>query len=148
MTQFYVPGEPIPQGSKRAYVNRRTNRAVVVEDNPRHRDWRARVALAARQAHQGPLIVGPVKLYLFFEFARPRSHYGTGRNSQFLRASAPQHKMSKPDLDKLIRAVCDSLTGIVWLDDCLVVQISARKHWSREPGVLIVVRSNDTAKGE
>jgi crossover junction endodeoxyribonuclease RusA len=35
----------------------------------------------------------------------------------------------KPDLDKVIRATCDALTGILYADDAQIVDTSARKHY-------------------
>jgi Holliday junction resolvase RusA-like endonuclease len=119
----------------------------MVEDNPRHADWRARVALAARQAHSGPPLTGALCVRLTFTFDRPRSHYGTGRNTGTIRPSAPQHKTTKPDLDKLVRAVCDSLTKIVWTDDAQVVRLIVDKRWTvglQQPGALIQVTPEHT----
>jgi Holliday junction resolvase RusA-like endonuclease len=62
-----------------------------------------------------------------FVLARPRSHYGTGRNADRLRATAPAWPCSRPDATKLLRAVEDALTGVVWRDDGQVVVQTARK---------------------
>ena len=42
-----------------------------------------------------------------------------------------------PDIDKLTRAVLDAMTGIVYLDDGQVTDLTARKEYGDEPGVLI-----------
>jgi len=39
------------------------------------------------------------------------------------------------DLDKLVRAVLDALTGIVWKDDAQVVALKATKVQGVTPGV-------------
>jgi crossover junction endodeoxyribonuclease RusA len=44
-----------------------------------------------------------------------------------------------PDLDKLIRAVLDALTGIVWVDDAQVCQCVAVKVYGDRPRVTIDV---------
>ena len=44
-----------------------------------------------------------------------------------------------PDLDKLIRAVLDSLSGIAYIDDSQVVEIIARKSYAEEPGLDISI---------
>jgi Holliday junction resolvase RusA-like endonuclease len=44
-----------------------------------------------------------------------------------------------PDLDKLVRAILDSLTGVVWRDDAQVVDIVARKVYAETPGVDIAI---------
>jgi crossover junction endodeoxyribonuclease RusA len=48
-----------------------------------------------------------------------------------------------PDLDKLIRAVGDSLSGLVYVDDSRIVSISAQKRYAdyRGPGAFILVNT-------
>jgi crossover junction endodeoxyribonuclease RusA len=48
-----------------------------------------------------------------------------------------------PDLDKLIRAVGDSLSGLVYVDDSRIVSINAHKRYAddRGPGALIRVNT-------
>jgi len=41
----------------------------------------------------------------------------------------PDH-LTTPDLDKLVRSVCDALKGICWSDDKLVGQIVAAKRYA------------------
>lgn len=45
----------------------------------------------------------------------------------------------KPDLDKLIRAVLDALTGIAYTDDSQVVRILAQKSYGSVEGVRVVM---------
>ena len=68
-----------------------------------------------------------VLVTLGFMFARPKSHYGTGANAREIKRSAPAYKSTRPDLDKLVRAVLDSLTGIVFVEDSQVAGLSAWK---------------------
>jgi crossover junction endodeoxyribonuclease RusA len=35
----------------------------------------------------------------------------------------------KPDVDKLLRAVCDALSGIAFIDDAQIVAIGGTKRW-------------------
>ena len=44
-----------------------------------------------------------------------------------------------PDLDKYIRACLDSLTGICYVDDSQIVDISSRKVYSDTPGADIKI---------
>jgi Holliday junction resolvase RusA-like endonuclease len=59
-----------------------------------------------------------------------------------VKASAPSHPVKPPDLDKLTRAIWDSLTSVVWVDDAQVIAATIRKQyierWQAE-GVLILV---------
>lgn len=48
----------------------------------------------------------------------------------------------KPDLDKLQRAVFDSLTGVCYHDDCQVISVQAQKLYADEehpPGVELTI---------
>lgn len=131
--RFTVPGEPIPQGSLKAFVVGR--RAHLTSDNPRTKAWRLRVAAFARAAHTGEPWDGPVKVRLVFTMPRPRGHYGTGRNAETVKASAPLWPSVRPDLDKCCRAIFDALSGVLWTDDALVVGLTATKVYGPTPGV-------------
>jgi crossover junction endodeoxyribonuclease RusA len=139
---FFVPGEPVPKGSGRAVTNRHTGKAHVIQDNrERQKPWASKISYAAAQA-MGPLtpFKGAIRLELYFVMPRPKSHFGTGKNADKLKASSPTHHTIKPDLDKLIRCVKDALTREVWLDDSQVVTIGyASKVYGDKPGVSIVV---------
>jgi hypothetical protein len=71
--------------------------------------------------HRPPLDC-PLVVDMVFTFARPKSHYRTGRNAHLLRDAAPPHPTGPPDLSKLARSTEDALTDAgVWRDDALVV---------------------------
>ena len=110
----------------------------MVEANKKLPHWRKTVKFAALEAMNNQpweKLDEPVKLVLTFFLPRPQS---------------PKHKQypaSKPDLDKLARAVNDALTEAgVWKDDSLVVELVARKLWTKhdekgepEPGCFIAI---------
>lgn len=129
---FTVYGTPAQMGSKKAFYSEKLGRAVITDDNSKQRkQWANAVSAAAADAMDGrELFVGPVRLVVRFYFARPQSHYGTGRNAGILKASAPQHHAQSPDLDKLIRALGDAMTGIVFRDDKQIWLIEARREWT------------------
>ncbi len=140
---FAVHGTPAPQGSKRAYVNRHTGRAAVVESSTRVRPWREAVkhaALDARVMAAATLdarpatlatLTGPVVVAITFYLPRPKSHYRTGRFAHLLRDNAPRNPAGKPDLDKLARSTLDGLSdAAVWADDAQVVSLSVAKAYA------------------
>ncbi len=73
------------------------------------------------------VIDGPVRLDVDFVFERPASHFGTGKNEGLIKSSAPVWKQSVPDRDKLLRAIGDALTKVVYRDDARIVDGNARK---------------------
>ncbi|HSW43504.1 MAG TPA: RusA family crossover junction endodeoxyribonuclease [Patescibacteria group bacterium] len=135
---FTVHGTPAPQGSKR-----HVGHGVMVESSKRLPAWRTLVTDAAWAARNGaPALEGPVHLDVAFGFRRPRSHYGTGRNAERLRPSAPPWPTGRNigDLSKLVRALEDSLTDAgVWRDDAQVVSINAKRFWWDGPGAEVRV---------
>ena len=121
---FFVPGVPAPGGSKKAFVNKRTGRAQIVDDCTRNKPWREAVAWAAREAYQGPLMLGPLALTVEFVMPRPKGHYKTcqGQPTGEVKLSAPRRPTTKPDATKLLRALEDALTGVLWHDDAQIVE--------------------------
>lgn len=154
MISFHVIGKPITQGSKQAFVPtdkagnpyRKNGRIVtsVVDDN---RDtllnWRNKIADAADKAIGGarPFYDKQVAVIVavLFLVKRPQAHYGTGRNSDKLKATAPQHPTTWRDVDKLKRAVCDAMSEIVYVDDSQVCLSIGKKCYSNEFGAAIWV---------
>ena len=136
---LWVPGHPRPGGSKTAFRTPK-GRKVVKEAGKHTPAWRSQVADLAAGAWEGPPVRDrPLSLSLEFVLPRPKKHFRTGQKAHLLRDDAPTFHCSKPDLTKLVRAVEDSLTGIVWHDDAQVVVQSAMKRYGDAPGVRIIV---------
>lgn len=147
-------GEVVGQGSK----TKLAHGAMVDSNAKRLRPWRDTVRIAAtdaiREMHpdaERPLFPRgtPVEVTMTFTMRRPRSHYGTGRNFQALKAGAPTHHVGFPDCDKAQRAILDALTAAgVWDDDRQAVICHGTRVYpgtSRDsldiPGALIRVRA-------
>jgi Holliday junction resolvase RusA-like endonuclease len=149
-----VIGKPQPQGSVKAFVPthkggapvRRPDGSIVVNltsDNPALKQWRDRVsdeALRAGAIEPTPGVAFEVDCIFLLE--RPKAHCGTGRNEGTVKLGAPAWPVVRPDVDKLLRAVLDALTGRVWADDAQVVVATAQKCYvspAETPRVVIVV---------
>ena len=125
-----VTGDPASQGSHAIMRGR-----IVQVNSTKHKAWRKAIvqeAIATLPDDWQP-IDEPCELIVNFYMPKPAS----------VKRSLPT---VSPDLDKLIRAVGDSLTdsGIV-VDDSRIVRISARKLYAEgiEPGATILVRTLD-----
>jgi len=111
----------------------------MIESSPELPAWRTLIAERAREEADGRLFASEVRVRATFWFHRPKSHYGTGRNAGSVKASAPTWKSSKPDADKLVRALLDGLViGGVLRDDALVVRLEVDKRYG-DPGVLVEI---------
>ena len=144
--RFFCPGKPEPQGSSRAFV--RGNRAVVTSDNPRLHGWRrdvgvcAKVAMTAQGVPTPPGgLEGTFGVHCVFLMPPPKS-LDRARRADPGRIPCGV----RPDVDKLLRGILDSLTGLVFTDDSRVVVVVAEKFYpgpSEEPGVSVVVTRYD-----
>lgn len=115
-----VYGLPATAGSKRGFLNKVTGKIIMAEAGERQKPWMEAVKFAAIQAgYNGKLLLEKaIRLEVVFLFHRPKGHYN---NKGELKKSARAHHTVKPDRTKLLRAVEDALTGLIWWDDSQVV---------------------------
>jgi len=136
---FDVVGTPGAQGSKR-----HVGRGVMVESSKKVAPWREAVANAARTAHHGPPLDGPLHLTVTFRFPATSSWRAADR------ARGWRWKDRTPDLDKLLRSTGDALTtsGLI-ADDARIVAVYAFKievtGWT---GATIEIRPVDPRHGQ
>jgi Holliday junction resolvase RusA-like endonuclease len=136
--EFSIPGVPQPQGSKNT-----SQSGHMYDANKNLKPWRE-VALSraidARPPWTGPIFAEAVEVTAAFYFPRPASHYGTGRSAGQLRATAPIWVATKPDTDKLQRALGDILEqSSIVRNDALIVAWQAVKRYG-EPRVDVLVQ--------
>lgn len=116
---FTVHGTPQPQGSTRAFLPKGWKRPIITTDNARLKPWRQDLSLMASEAMQGrDTFDGAVTVAARFIFAKPKST-----------KKSVTAKITKPDIDKLVRGALDGMTGIVFRDDSQVVSVSAQKEF-------------------
>lgn len=117
--QLQIEGSPVPQGSFRHVGNGR-----IISANPKLNTWRESIAAQVAQQTAVRLIDGSCRVELVFTLPRPKS----------VSKSSRPRPTTKPDLDKLIRAVLDaiSLERYVQLlqDDSIVTDIRAAKRYA------------------
>jgi len=133
--EFWVPGRPAPQGSKRYVGKSKKGRAILIEQSAYVKDWRKAVALAAWRAvdvEKWSILDQPCTLNVAFFIARPA------------RPKFNQPAVA-PDLSKLVRATEDALTKVIWLDDSRVVWTQSSKQYDLEPGAWIKVSTTEDA---
>jgi len=144
---FRVFGTPITQGSMKFIGAGKP----MIHSNKKLLPWRNAVGLEAKQTWEGEPVTGPVVLHCLFKLQRPKSHYGHGGNSMKLIPSAPARHRQKPDADKLLRAIEDALTGIIYKDDSQVDEVHATKRWAdvgEAPGVVIIIDTEPAERSE
>jgi len=138
---FTVYGVAEQMGSKRAFVPKGWSRPVITDSNRNLKSWQTLVAESAQHAiaklpegHR-TLFLDGVRLTVAFYFPRPKS----------LPKKVTAH-LRAPDLDKVVRAVGDALSQVVFRDDRQVVDLVAMKRYAAEgdvPRVEVRVESSN-----
>ncbi len=151
MIEFFVPGKAATAGSKKAFYVEKLKRAIITHDSNKTQPWMNTVKFFARQAYDGPLLDGPLKLVMDFRRLRPKGHYGSGKSAHTLIKAGKDAPLpiTKPDLTKLIRAAEDALKGIIWRDDAQVcIQETRKIYVDRDPGAMVrisqIIESKET----
>src|SRR5690348_3011756 len=126
--QFWVEGAPQPQGSKTAGLAS-DGRAFVRDKNPRAlKEWRSAVTQGVRSQlpdwwEEGPIDMA-ILVRLRFWMPRPKSAPKT--------IDIPH--TTRPDADKLLRAVMDSLTMSKFIkDDSIANNMIVNKRYAIDP---------------
>jgi Holliday junction resolvase RusA-like endonuclease len=124
---FTVRGTPVPQGSAKPFIA--GGRARLATKSAPLMAWRTAIATAAGTAMgDRPVLTGPLSVRATFHLPRP--------------VSAPKRIVvpaTRPDVDKLVRALLDGVTGVAIADDALVVQLVAGKRYGTAPGVDVTI---------
>lgn len=156
-----IEGQAAPCGSKRSYVptdsdgqpyrSKKTGQIIVntVDANPKAKGWQAHVRNAAYRAWgaKKPLDV-PLFVQAIFYRERPGCHYGTGRNSEVMKASADAFPTGPADVLKLMRGVEDALSDLVYRDDALIVDEVLSKRYGSPARVEIRIGTLPRTIGE
>ncbi len=141
LLDVWIPGRPRPQGSMKTFMAGGHAHARHTDSTLSHRAHV--ISTLAGNWDREPL-PGAVSVDVVFTFARPKSHYGTGRNADVVKESAPEHHIQAPDSDKLSRLTLDGLemAGVV-RNDSQVWLLNIRKLWGRDDSTHLLLRGSD-----
>jgi len=128
---FRVLGNPKAQKRHRTYTKGKGGKPLPFarQVDPSGTDKSDFLAQVYQFAPEKPM-EGPLTLKVWFFFARPASHYGTGKNAGKLKANAPKLHTKKPDTDNLVKLVKDALTGVFYRDDSQIFGLMAFKGYA------------------
>lgn len=103
----------------RSFKHPRTGKVITTSDNKALKPWRQQVSHCAVNEFRGFIFQRdvPVVVQATFYFTKPPS------------AKKRKSPTVKPDIDKLLRATLDALTGIAFVDDAQVVFATASKGY-------------------
>lgn len=120
--RFTVLGVAAAKGNMKGFPFKRRDGslgAIVTEGTRNSKAWQLAVRGAAQQQCEGVFFDGAVRLAVVFFLPRPQSL-----------PRKVKHHTKKPDCSKLLRAVEDALTGVLWKDDSQVVQLIVQKAYA------------------
>lgn len=136
MVGFAVP----PSKAKRA-VNPKARHMVAMQASNKKllSPWQARIASFASDYWDNEPSSCAMRVTIRFMLPRPKSHYGTGRNTGVVKDGSPVYPIGmRDDIDKLARAVLDGLTGVVFIDDSQVTELYCCKVYGNPCAVIRV----------
>jgi crossover junction endodeoxyribonuclease RusA len=130
--EIEVFGEPASQGSHSVIHGR-----IVQVNSAKHKRWRNAVAFAALDlvTEGWELLDEPLELSVVFYLPRPKT------------VQDRAYPAVMPDVDKLLRAVFDSLSGVIYVDDSRIITVSAQKRYADDRGPGALIRVNTLLKG-
>ena len=131
---FTVYGDP--KALKRHRTFRKGN--IVGSYDPSRVDKADFLAQAIEHKPPKPLDE-PVSLSVAAFFARPKSHYRTGKFKGALRKDIPEYHTKRPDFDNILKLIADALNGVFWKDDSVIVWVQMVKLYSDCPRVEVTI---------
>lgn len=122
MKKIYIlPENPVPMARPRFYGNGPNSKVF----NPQ-KNLKLVTAMYINQQHDNqPLLVGPLQLDITFYMQIPKTRQKLIKDNQ--------HHISKPDIDNLIKWICDLCTGVVYHDDAIISVINSKKIYHSQP---------------
>ena len=134
MIAFTIPGEP--QGKGRARVGKIGGHARMFTP-AKTVAYEGLIAMAAQQAMAGASpMQGACTIEVECIFAMPKSMSKRHRVEALAGRMRPT---KKPDGDNVLKAVCDGINGVVWVDDVQAVDQRVIKRYGETPGVSVRV---------
>ena len=124
---FTVYGVAQPKGNMRAINLKGMKFPVVTDSNKSVKSWSQLVAQAASEAitalpsAERDVISGAVRLTVGFYMPRPK---------KFQKRGVPAACVTRPDWDKLARAVGDALERVAYYDDSQIVEAVIGKFYA------------------
>ena len=130
--QFVIKLEPMAQSRPRFA---RRGRGVVAYEKKEMKVWRAECSKLISEAFETEkLIEAPLLIDVSFYIEPPKYIHFKKKLKEKLEAEEI-FCSKKPDIDNYLKALLDSMTGVVFKDDGQVVECRARKLYSLKPRI-------------
>lgn len=117
---FTVHGAPQAKGSTRAFMPKGAKYPVVTSTNRNVASWEHLIRAEAQRHVLSGMLTDAVCVQALFVLPRPKR----------LRRGVESPHITRPDVDKLARALNDALTHVFWKDDGQIVELRASKRYA------------------
>lgn len=131
--EFTIDGKVQPQQRPRFS---RQGGFVKTYDPPESARYKKHVAQVAERYALEELIDSPIKLTVDAYIEIPKSY--TKKKRKQIEDGELLH-IKKPDIDNMLKSITDGITGVLWTDDNLIVELIGRKHYSENPRAEIII---------
>ncbi|MGI9489773.1 MAG: RusA family crossover junction endodeoxyribonuclease [Geminicoccaceae bacterium] len=136
--RIVVEGVPVAKGRPKFTTVNGYGRSYTPKKTHNYENWvRMCGVMAMSQAGLSTMDCG---LNVDLEAVVPIPSSWSGKR-QRAAAAGEIHATKRPDLDNIIKAAKDALNGIVWRDDSLIVNLTARKLYGETPKLVITVET-------
>ena len=132
---FAVYGEPVPKGRPRFSTRGKFPVAYTPEKTKTYESEVGMMAKAAMGTSK-PL-KGALEAFIYVTFTIPASY--SKKRTEACLSNFEKHT-KKPDLDNVVKAICDGMDKIVFLSDSQITSIHATKVYGEVGKVEVLVR--------
>ena len=140
--EFFVPGEPQGKARARTYLPRGSNKYRSVTPD-KTRLYEARIRNAFLKAWNKNELAfpkdRPVRICVTAIYTPAAS---TSKRKLAQMQAGLLLPMKKPDLDNVIKAVCDALNKYAYHDDAQIVSITCSKAYGYSAGLSVILMDN------
>lgn len=139
MISFVVKGIPIPKARARVVIRGKFPSAYTPKPS---KDYEKLVSITAKSAmNKAGLQMTKMPCKIELNFLLPIAASTSKKKTELMNRGEIKHT-KKPDLDNLVKQVCDALNDVVWEDDSQVVEMIAYKRYCGKditPGLYAIV---------
>ena len=142
MVKFEIPGEAVPKarprvvnvhGFSRTYTPKRTT------------NFENLVKVMYTESYPDVVLSGPLAMEIRVFFQIPKSATKKNR-TKWLTGRYPVTK--RPDLDNLIKSICDALNKVAYDDDSQVAEIHITKEYGEIPKTMVTLKEIERVREE
>lgn len=113
-----IDADPVPKGRPRFYCGPNGKPRTYTPKNTRVYEDLIQDTLAIQKPDEP--FIGPLAVRIVFYINRPKS----------VKRSQREFPHVKPDIDNLVKAVCDCANGVIWNDDAQITDLHAIKRYA------------------